>query len=248
MKNHLFNPGKHHRKSIRKKGYDYSREGLYFITICVHNKKCLFGEISVGANNHSPDNHSPDNHSPDNHSPDNHSPDNYSPQMVLNDAGRIANECWLNIPEHFPNVILHDHIVMPNHVHGIIEIVGAKNFSPQNQMPENQMPENQMPDNHSPENQIPQNQMPENHSPQNQMPDVRTNNHSARSPSKTIGSVVRGFKIGVTKWFRNHGDTGQIWQRNYWENIIRDENAYYRISKYIVNNPVNWNNDKFNRK
>ena len=233
MKNHLFNPGKHHRKSIRKKGYDYSREGLYFITICVHNKKCLFGEISVGANNHSPDNHSPDN---------------YSPQMVLNDAGRIANECWLNIPEHFPNVILHDHIVMPNHVHGIIEIVGAKNFSPQNQMPENQMPENQMPDNHSPENQIPQNQMPENHSPQNQMPDVRTNNHSARSPSKTIGSVVRGFKIGVTKWFRNHGDTGQIWQRNYWENIIRDENAYYRISKYIVNNPVNWNNDKFNRK
>jgi putative transposase len=128
MKNQLFNPDKHHRKSIRKKGFDYSREGLYFITICVHNKKCIFGEISVGANNYSPDNHSPDNHSPDNHSPDNHSPDNHSPQMLLNDAGRIANECWLNIPEHFPNVILHGHIIMPNHVHGIIEIVGAKNF------------------------------------------------------------------------------------------------------------------------
>ena len=42
--------------------------------------------------------------------------------MILNDAGKIANECWLQIPEHFPDVFLHDHIVMPNHIHGIIEL------------------------------------------------------------------------------------------------------------------------------
>jgi REP element-mobilizing transposase RayT len=40
-------------------------------------------------------------------------------KMVLNVAGKIANECWLEIPEHFPNVILHEYIVMPNHIHGI---------------------------------------------------------------------------------------------------------------------------------
>jgi len=56
-------------------------------------------------------------------------------EMKLNDAGRIANECWLNIPEHFPNVILHEHIIMPNHIHGIIELVGANNYSPN--LPEN---------------------------------------------------------------------------------------------------------------
>ena len=42
--------------------------------------------------------------------------------MTLNDAGKIAHDCWLEIPEHFPNVILHEFIVMPNHVHGIIEL------------------------------------------------------------------------------------------------------------------------------
>ena len=41
-----YNPEIHHRKSIRLKEYDYSQAGLYFITICVHNKKCLFGEIA----------------------------------------------------------------------------------------------------------------------------------------------------------------------------------------------------------
>jgi len=43
-------------------------------------------------------------------------------KMILNDPGKIANECWLNLPHHFPNVILHEYIIMPNHVHGIIEL------------------------------------------------------------------------------------------------------------------------------
>ncbi len=55
--------------------------------------------------------------------------------MILNDAGEIADCCWLQIPEHFPDVILHEHIVMPNHIHGIIElnkpvVVGVQNFEP----------------------------------------------------------------------------------------------------------------------
>ena len=43
-----FNPLLHHRKSIRLKGYDYSSEGLYFVTICCHEMNCLFGKISEG--------------------------------------------------------------------------------------------------------------------------------------------------------------------------------------------------------
>jgi hypothetical protein len=45
--------------------------------------------------------------------------------MILNDAGKMANECWLNIPGHFPDAVLHEHVVMPNHVHGIIELAGV---------------------------------------------------------------------------------------------------------------------------
>ncbi|NLU40215.1 MAG: hypothetical protein GXX78_15155, partial [Bacteroidales bacterium] len=40
-----YDPNIHHRRSIRMKGYDYSQAGLYFITICVQNRDCLFGEI-----------------------------------------------------------------------------------------------------------------------------------------------------------------------------------------------------------
>src|ERR1035437_1338664 len=88
-----YNPKIHHRRSIRLKGYDYSQEGMYFITICVQDRECLFGEIVQQI-------------------------------MILNDAGKIAEQCWLSIPEHFPNAILHEYVVMPNHIHGIIELSG----------------------------------------------------------------------------------------------------------------------------
>lgn len=124
--------------------------------------------------------------------------------MVLNDAGAIADQYWYAIPEHFPNVVLHEYIVMPNHVHGIIQLVGAKNNGTKNISP-------------------------------------------PRSPSKTIGSIVRGFKIGVTKWMRQNTDVQNVWQRNYYEYIIRDERTYQNIVRYIINNPMNWKQDTFYR-
>ncbi|MDR2848219.1 MAG: hypothetical protein LBV39_03845, partial [Bacteroidales bacterium] len=45
--------------------------------------------------------------------------------MILNEAGQIATECWLQIPQHHPDAVLHECVIMPNHVHGIIELVGA---------------------------------------------------------------------------------------------------------------------------
>jgi len=68
--------------------------------------------------------------------------------------------------------------------------------------------------------------------------------HYLRGTSKTIGSIVRGFKIGVTKWFRQHTDIYTVWQRNYYERIIRNETEWQRIRKYIVNNPIQWENDE----
>lgn len=57
--------------------------------------------------------------------------------------------------------------------------------------------------------------------------------------------MVKGFKIGVTKWFRKNTDIEKLWQRNYHEHIIRNEQSYQRISEYIINNPMNWKEDKF---
>jgi putative transposase len=171
-----YNPDIHHRRSVRLRGFDYSRPGAYFVTICVHDRKCLFGEVCNG-------------------------------KMNLNKAGRIVEDCLLDIPKHFPHARLDAFVIMPNHIHGIITIaVGAKNFSP----------------------------LP------NVIPPTRI---QIRPLSKTIGSIVRGVKIGVTKWFRQNTTVFKVWQRNYFEHVIRDEADYNRIAEYIVTNPRRWVED-----
>ena len=222
----LYHMGMHHRRSIRLKGYDYSQEGLYFITINVQDRECLFGEIVIVTNNDSP----------------------RRQIMILNDAGKIAEQCWLAIPQHFPNVILHEYVVMPDHVHGIIEItknvgetVGAKKILPDDMT---------MVDDIGAKNDAPNCDVTmmgvtgaKNISPGDDVTmvdDIGAKNISPlRSPSRTIGSIVRGFKIGVTKWF-----VRSVWQRNYYEHIIRSADEYERIAEYIINNPTKWHRDK----
>jgi putative transposase len=213
-----FNPNIHHRKSIRLKGYDYSQAGLYFITICCQDKRCLFGDITIEMENLSSQN--PSNFSIkiiDKNTSENWpipKSESKTNKMKLNDAGKIAQACWLAIPNHFPNVVLHGYIVMPNHIHGIIEliysanVVGVENFQP---LPSPSQLQNEF------QKIIPQ----------------------------SIGSIVRGFKIGVTKWMRQNTDVNMVWQRNYHEHIIRNEQSYLRISNYILNNPANWKGDVF---
>jgi hypothetical protein len=66
-----------------------------------------------------------------------------------------------------------------------------------------------------------------------------------RSPSRTVGSIVRGYKIGVTKWMRQNANVYDVWQRNYYEIIITTDQSYENISRYILNNPAQWSADKF---
>lgn len=75
-------------------------------------------------------------------------------------------------------------------------------------------------------------------------------NHPAHrpmgAPFKSIGSIVRGFKIGMTKWFRGNTDTHVVWQRNYYEHIIRNDESLIRIQQYILDNPARWAFDREN--
>jgi hypothetical protein len=84
-----YDPDIHHHRSIRLKGYDYSRAGAYFVTICAQNRECLFGEILDG-------------------------------EMALNDAGRMIETIWHELPEHYPGIGIDAFQVMPNHMHGIV--------------------------------------------------------------------------------------------------------------------------------
>jgi len=86
-----YDPLRHHRRSIRLKGWDYANAGWYYVTIVVKDRQCVFGRVVNGVMEHSP-------------------------------LGLIADEFWREIPHHHPGVSLDEHIVMPNHVHGIVVI------------------------------------------------------------------------------------------------------------------------------
>ena len=64
---------------------------------------------------------------------------------------------------------------------------------------------------------------------------------------QSIGSIVRGFKSGVTKWCRKNTEIQTVWQRNYYEHVIRSEEELNKIRRYIINNPPKWEYDQENR-
>jgi putative transposase len=205
--------GVRRRRSIRLQGYDYTRAGAYFITICAENRVCLFGDITNG-------------------------------EMVLNSFGEIASSRWHAIPERFRHVGVDEFVVMPNHIHGImiIDAVGAPlagaldiaGAGTRNSSNETYPP---TPDDDAAET------------------NNRTtgNDRATARVAPTVGDIVGGYKsICVYEclvWINNHDENrklGKLWQRNYWEHIIRDEIELNRIREYIRNNPVQWREDRLN--
>lgn len=145
-------------------------------------------------------------------------------KMRLNEMGYVTNECWLEIPKHFPNATLHEHIVMPNHIHGIIELSDIVNKAAENFLPLQNIPSASV-------------------GVENFQPLRTKRNEFQKMIPRSIGSVVKGFKIGVTIRGKNLLPDVKIWQRNYHEHIIRNEESYLNISNYIVNNPASWKDD-----
>jgi REP element-mobilizing transposase RayT len=131
-------------------------------------------------------------------------------EMLLNEAGKIAEKCWLEIPEHFPDVILHEYVVMPNHIHGIIELTALSEVRAENFLPLQY-----------------------------------TKHEFGKMIPRSVSSIVKGFKIGVTKTMRKISPEVQVWHRNYHEHIIRNEESFRKISDYIRNNPAQWQEDEY---
>ena len=144
-------------------------------------------------------------------------PETESPTMMLSEIGKWADICWQDIPSHFPHVQTMSRVIMPNHIHGILTInpvVETQNFASL---------------------QI--------GGPTQTETDGTPNNRFGPQ-SKNLASVVRGFKIGVTKYARQHSLPFK-WQPRYHEHIIRNMDELYFITDYIENNVANWEKDKF---
>lgn len=156
--------------------------------------------------------------------------------MHLSDMGRIADEHWRAIPHHFSNVALGAYIVMPNHVHGIIVIrppvgasmVGASQWDAR-EIITTLVPTDAQLDIPSGASQW----------------DAPTNTPTLKGPKRgSIGAIIGAYKMSVTQRIQCELGCSGIWQRNYFEHIIRSEKDYLRIHEYIEANPANWKADE----
>lgn len=154
-------------------------------------------------------------------------------KMILSHVGIIADLLWHQIPKHHKNVELGDFVVMPNHIHGILIIdkqldnVNVDNMDNVETGHALSLPSIQMLQTSSPV--------------EFQKPGLKRFQNIGKN---TISSIVGSYKSAVTKHANRLGYTHQ-WQKLFYDNIIRDNNQYQRISDYIVSNPKNWSKDKF---
>jgi len=178
-----FDPKKHHRCSIRLKGFDYTQSGAYYITVVTFQRGHRFGEVVNGV-------------------------------MRLNELGQIAHDEWFKTAVLRPYVELFEEefVVMPNHVHGIVWIHNEP---------------------------------------------VRAEHRSAlTTPAYTatnvapgsLGAIIRAYKSAVTYAVNalQNQRGGVVWQRNYYEHVIRDEKDLQAKRDYILGNPLNWEKDSEN--
>ena len=163
-----YNSDNHNRQSFRMEGYDYSKPGLYFITISSQKHVCYFGEIE---NN----------------------------KMVLNDTGKMVEHWYYEIENKFKDVKCWQMVVMPNHFHCILQNTGM----------------------------------------------------IGKDGSSSLSEVMKWFKTMTTnEYIRGVKEKGwqsfdeKLWQRNYWDHIIRNQKTYDNICDYIHLNPTNWKGDR----
>lgn len=192
------------RKSIRLDGYDYSQEGLYFVTIDLESKKNLTWK------------------------------DDFN--FELNEIGKLMERCWLDLEKRF-NVELDEYIVMPNHFHGIIKILENNKIGNTNNRAATRAARRQKINILN--SNVGAGFMPAQNT--NMMPAQDINNISNQN---NLGNIIGIFKsIFVWEYIKNIKTKNwprffkRLWQRDYYERIIRNEAEYLRIKQYIIDNP-----------
>jgi len=169
-----------HRCSMRLPYYDYSQAGAYFVTVCAHKRRCLFGAVING-------------------------------EMQMNRCGKVVEEEWYRSAKMRREIELDAFCVMPNHVHGIVVIakspVGAQGLAP------------------------------------------RQHGHAPlQRKVRSLSTLIAGFKAAATTRINELRGTPRtpVWQRNYYEHVIRNEDDLSEIREYIESNALKWDLDREN--
>jgi len=168
-----YDPERHHRRSIRYRGWDYASDGWYFVTINTFGGEPLLSEVVDG-------------------------------EMILTNLGEIVEDEWCKTAQIRGYIHLDTYVVMPNHVHGIVAII-----------------------------------------PDGTLPDATAGLRPNGLRPHSLSSIVGQFKSVTTKRINSVRRTpgAPVWQRNYYERIIRNDHEPAHIRRYIFMNPARWNVD-----
>lgn len=169
------------RRSLRLKGYDYRRQGVYFVTVCANRNANLFGRIDNGV-------------------------------MIPNAISDIITDEWWRTAELRPNVTLDAFVLMPNHLHGIIVILDQGSQATR------------------------------------QAASVEVAKPASRYlQAQSLGAILGRFKGKVSRRVHELPACRDllVWQRNFYDHIVRNEKSLQAIREYIISNPGRWTEDSY---
>lgn len=211
------------RRSIRLRDHDYRAAGAYFVTICSFQRECLFGQVVDGA-------------------------------VRLTPYGEIVRDEWEKTAAVRHNVIVDEYIVMPNHLHGIIFIVHDDGTLDRHPASDHVGAHRCAPDTIDVDIDGGTQRVAGNITPCHDRAHVGACDRAhvsaplRRRQPGSVGSIIAGFKSAVTKRINmvrtNPGCP--VWQRNYYERVVRTEAELANIRQYITENPQRWDQDENN--
>lgn len=218
---------KYRIQSARAQWWDYGWNGAYFITICTKNREHYFGEIRNGS-------------------------------MRLSRLGVIADILWYEIPNHSPHVKLGEFVVMPNHIHGILILDKPRDIETGGGDPTGGGGSTIVESGHAltlpvvpadpsepTETTEPKPTAPIPPITDKQNPKTIGQKRFQNIGKNTISSIIGSYKSAVTKHANRLG-LPNGWQTKFHDHIIRNKTAFRNISNYIIDNPKNWKEDRFN--
>lgn len=144
-------------------------------------------------------------------------------QIILSPIGKTVEGIWQSIPLHFPQASVNHYVIMPNHIHGIIIIdssVEARHAVPQHAVP---------------------------HAVPQPLKNLEHFEKFGKPVKGSIPTIIRSFKSEATRRVNIMRQTPgeSLWQKNYYEHVIRNEKEFQAIYDYILANPINWRDEKY---
>jgi putative transposase len=225
-----YNSHIHNRQSTRLKGYDYSKAGAYFITICTRNHECLFGKIMDGKmvlNEYGTIAHN-------------------EWTKLSERFPNVELDVFQIMPNHIHGIIVLNDVragFTPAPIDPTRNSVGATLAVAHDDNPVAH-------DDNAQNNKGQPQGLPLQQQPSHMGGDNRATARVA--PTTTVGDMIGAYKSLVANkcleiYKTKNEIMGKLWQRNYHDHIIRNAQSYETISNYIINNPIKWNEDKFYR-